>query len=132
MEKAKDEARLRFMKRELNKIIGLRIKRAREGVGLTQEALAERVDRTKEAVSNIERGINLPSLDTLQRICEVVEMPITTILEESNRSQSFIDTKAQIDAVLMTMGEDELRFCLSIVKLVASRRTGTENEDGDQ
>lgn len=120
------------MKRELNKIIGLRIKRAREAADLTQEALAEKVDRTKEAISNIERGINLPSLDTLQRICEVVKMPITTILEESTRSQSFIDTKAQIDAVLMAMREDDLHFFLSIVKLVANRRTGTGSEDGAQ
>lgn len=120
------------MKRELNKIIGLRIRRARESAGLTQEALAEKIDRTKEAVSNIERGINLPSLDTLQRICEIVEMPITTILEESNRSRSFIDIKVQIDAVLMTMREDDLHFCLSIVKLVASRRTGNRSEDGVQ
>lgn len=83
--------------------------------------MAERIDRTKEAVSNIERGINLPSLDTLQRISEVVSMPITTILEESDKPKSFIDIKAQIDAALMTMTEDDLRFCLSLVKLVAER-----------
>ncbi|NEU11560.1 helix-turn-helix transcriptional regulator [Methylobacterium sp. BTF04] len=105
----------------MNKIVGVRIKRAREGAGLTQEALAEMVDRTKEAISNIERGINLPSLDTLQRICETVSMPISSILEDSNRSKLFIDVKAQIDAVLTTMEEDDLRFCLSLVKLVAQR-----------
>lgn len=116
------------MARQLNKIVGLRIKRAREGAGLTQEALAERVDRTKEAISNIERGINLPSLDTLQRICEIVEMPIANIVEQSDRSNSFLDIKAQIDTLMSRMSEEDAQFCLSVVRLVTDRAGKTQAE----
>jgi hypothetical protein len=55
-------------------------------------------------------------------------MPISVILEESDRSQSFIDLKAQIDSVLMMLEDSDLRFCLSLVKIVSERGKGRELE----
>jgi len=46
--------------------------------------LAELIDRPKEAVSNIERGVSLPSLDTIQTICDVTKVSMTSIIEESS------------------------------------------------
>jgi transcriptional regulator with XRE-family HTH domain len=66
---------------ELSRIIGLRVKRARQAANLTQSQLAERIDRTKEAVSNVERGLSLPGLNTLQAICGVTGIPLTAVVE---------------------------------------------------
>jgi transcriptional regulator with XRE-family HTH domain len=56
------------VKHDLKSIIGARVRAARNSAGLTQARLAEAIDRTVEAVSNIERGRSLPPLDLLQRI----------------------------------------------------------------
>lgn len=49
-------------------LLGRRIKRLRAGLGLTQDALAERVQISPKYLSNIERGRENPTLDTLLRL----------------------------------------------------------------
>ncbi|GJD57069.1 helix-turn-helix domain-containing protein [Methylobacterium dankookense] len=110
------------MKRELNKIVGLRIKRARENAGLTQETLAELADRTKEAISNVERGVNLPSLETLNRICEITNVNIGMMLEDTDRSPNFVDLKMQIDLHLLKLTENELKLLLTILDAISEQR----------
>lgn len=84
---------------ELGRIVGLRVKRAREASGLTQSQLAERIDRTKEAVSNIERGVSLPALDTLQAICDVTGVPLTAVVEAIGDGRASQDKRAELNAV---------------------------------
>ena len=40
--------------------------------GLTQEELAERIDRSTQFISTIERGLAGPSLETVLHLCEVL------------------------------------------------------------
>ncbi len=54
------------------KLVGDRIKRRRKAMGLTQEALAERIELSKNHLSNIERGRYLPTIQTMLLICEVL------------------------------------------------------------
>ena len=44
-------------KKPLNIAIGRRIQQSREQAGLTQEELAERIDRSTQFISTIERGL---------------------------------------------------------------------------
>ena len=62
-------------------MIGVRVRRAREAAGLTQEALAGSIDRSKEAISNIEWGVTLPTIEILQRICDVTKTSISYMFE---------------------------------------------------
>ena len=48
-------------KKPLNIAIGRRIQQSREQAGLTQEELAERIDRSTQFISTIERGLGPPS-----------------------------------------------------------------------
>lgn len=52
-------------KKPLNIAIGRRIQQSREQAGLTQEELAERIDRSTQFISTIERGLAGPSLETV-------------------------------------------------------------------
>ncbi len=52
-------------KKPLNVCIGQRIQLARERAGLTQEQLAERIDRSAQFISTVERGVSGPSLETV-------------------------------------------------------------------
>lgn len=54
------------------KLVGDRIKRRRKAAGLTQEALSELIDLSKNHLSNIERGRYLPTIETLLLICDIL------------------------------------------------------------
>ena len=66
--------------------IGSIIKRLREEHGMTQEALAERLCLSRQAVSNYERGKTKPDATVLISLAEVFEVPIEDLLETEERS----------------------------------------------
>ena len=55
---------------------------------LTQEELAEQLNLSVGFISQLERGITKPSLDTLSEICSYLDCPIGDLLECSNDSNS--------------------------------------------
>lgn len=61
-------------------LIGARLRNARRKAGLTQEALAERVEITTVYLSKIENGKVHPTLDTLAALCEFTETDIGALL----------------------------------------------------
>lgn len=113
------------MKPQLNFVIGLRIRQARENAGLTQEKLAELVDRTKEAISNIERGVNYPAIETLLRISDAVGMSMSYLLEDTSGSHTYDRVKATIDVKLRNLDEKDLHFVLAMIDALSSYK-GTE------
>lgn len=56
--------------------LGFRVRALRHQRGLTQEALAELIDRSVDAVSSWERGKNLPDLDTLERTAKALDVSL--------------------------------------------------------
>ena len=52
--------------------IGRKIKAAREGAGLTQEDLAERMEVSRQAVSKWEADLSRPSSENLLRLCRLL------------------------------------------------------------
>ncbi len=56
--------------------VGMRIRAIRKLRGLTQEGLAERIERSVEAVSNLERGKSLPGFETLERLSRFLDVQI--------------------------------------------------------
>ncbi len=65
------------------KLIGGRIKAERKKRGLTQDALAERLDVSVGYVSQVERGITKISLDLLGEISTVFGCDIASLITES-------------------------------------------------
>lgn len=60
--------------------IGSRLKKAREAKHLTQEQLAEMVDKSTSQIAFIERGERAPSLPTFLDIISVLEVTADEIL----------------------------------------------------
>lgn len=56
--------------------VGARIRERRKELGLSLRELAERIDLTASFLSLVERGHNTPSLDSLWRIAEALEVPL--------------------------------------------------------
>ncbi len=64
----------------LYQIVGERIKKRRESIGLNQNDLSEKINIGRSSISNIEKGRQQPPLHTLFEICKVLDMDVQTIL----------------------------------------------------
>lgn len=68
----------------LNHLIGQAIAKYRKQAALSQEQLAEALGIGYEAVSRMERGVVVPSVERLIEIAEVVNCPVTELLTQSS------------------------------------------------
>ncbi|WP_375769804.1 helix-turn-helix domain-containing protein [Archangium gephyra] len=68
------------MRRRLSKTLGSTAREARMRAGLTQEEVAERIDLSTEVYGRLERGLLLPSILTLRRLCLVLHLPADRLL----------------------------------------------------
>ena len=51
-----------------------RLRRARKARGLTQAKLAEKIQRTYNVISNLERGVQVPSADQIVKLCDALDV----------------------------------------------------------
>ena len=58
------------------KEIGIGIKNARLTVGITQAELAHRLGVTPQAISQYERGIKKPKIETIEKIADALGAPV--------------------------------------------------------
>lgn len=65
---------------QLNKDIAKRIKDARIKKNLTQLNLAEEIGVSFQAVSNWERGIRMPYISKLHKLCGILEINVEYLL----------------------------------------------------
>lgn len=91
-------------RKKLNANIGVRIKISREQAGLTQEQLAERIGRSTQFVSTIERGVAGPSVETIISICDALDTTSEWII----RGIRNVPTAATITAKLSRLSPVQL------------------------
>ncbi|MBD8026614.1 helix-turn-helix transcriptional regulator [Ureibacillus sp. Re31] len=73
--------------------IGAKIKALRLKKGLTQEELGERTDLTKGYISQLERDLNSPSIETLFSILEVLGTTPRDFFDDSLQEQKVVYNK---------------------------------------
>ncbi len=70
------------------------IKAIRKSKGLSQEALAIRLNVVRQTISKWEQGLSVPDSDMLLSISEVLETPVSTLLGETVTESKVDDLKA--------------------------------------
>lgn len=70
------------MTENFKKLLGKRIHKARKAKGLTQEDLAALIDKTVETISNIERGVKLPGLATLEDLRKALDVKLSDLVDQ--------------------------------------------------
>ncbi|GKW45020.1 helix-turn-helix domain-containing protein [Planococcus sp. NCCP-2050] len=100
--------------------IGMKIKRLRLKNGLTQEELGERTDLSKGFISQLERDMNSPSIETLFSLLEVLGTTPKEFFDDSDKEVKVVftpsdhtihtDTEAgyEIDWLITTSNEKEM------------------------
>jgi transcriptional regulator with XRE-family HTH domain len=62
---------------------GKNLRRVRRQKDITQEQLAESAEISVEFLSNIERGINAPSFETIEKLSRVLDVPAKIFFEDT-------------------------------------------------
>ena len=100
--------------------IGQRIQISREQAGLTQEHLAEQIDLSAQFVSTMERGIYGASLETLVRLCTVLDVTSDWLL----LGKRDIPTAKSVAERLSPLSDDQLiamdRIIAELVALICA------------
>jgi len=109
----------------LKRRVGHRIKLARQRRGLSQEDLAERIDRSVAAVSNMERGRTLPSFMTLERLARAFDMPVREFFDfgpeaDDNPKRSRLVTEL-VEATRL-LSDTDLELALDQMQAIARSR----------
>ncbi len=98
------------------KLIGERIKRERKTQGMTQEALAERLNVSIGYVSQIERGITKISLDLLGAISSILNCDVAFFVSESAlKSNEYMES--EIINEIRKLDPKKRKFVLEIIKM---------------
>jgi transcriptional regulator with XRE-family HTH domain len=63
---------------------GRRLRQLRRQKDMTQEQLAEAVGVSVEFLSNLERGINAPSFETLEKLAQALSVPVMELFRFSD------------------------------------------------
>ncbi len=66
---------------DIRKEFGLRVQFFRKERGLTQAVLAEKIDRTEDTISNIERGISSTRIETAAKIAEILKISLPDLFD---------------------------------------------------
>ncbi len=73
-------------KEEIQKIIGLNLKRERDNAGISQFDLAIRAELHRNMIDLIERGKTMPTVYTLLKIADSLEIEVNVLLSSLNKS----------------------------------------------
>ncbi len=113
---------------ELKRRLGLTVQAARRRAGLTQEALAALIERTPESVSNIERGRQLPTIETLVDLGRELAVPLSDFLDGldgvaggSGLSRERVQQEAKLREVARGLSDRDLGLALSLAEAMAGR-----------
>jgi transcriptional regulator with XRE-family HTH domain len=102
---------------------GTQLRAIRKQRGLTQEELAEMIDRSVDAVSNMERGISLPSYETLGRLADRLGIPakeLTESLEDDRTTDpERIELEARLNDIARSLDKQCLRIALEQIAVLA-------------
>jgi transcriptional regulator with XRE-family HTH domain len=96
-------------------IIGNRIKRSREEVGLTQERFAEKIGVSSAYISKIERGKTPISLDRLSEICKILETEPEYIISGANKESADFLQNEIID-LLHGCSPEKIKLITQVIK----------------
>lgn len=102
----------------IKELIGVRIKSLRQGKGLTQEALAEKVGISSKYLSSIERGKENPTLDTLIKLAKALKVELFEIFLYAHEASSSKVLRECIQSLIEEADVDRLRLATKLLRAV--------------
>jgi len=102
----------------IKELIGTRIKSLRQGKGLTQETLAEKIGISSKYLSSIERGKENPTLDTLIQLANALKVELFEIFLYAHEASNSEELKERIQSLIEKADVDRLRLATKLLRAV--------------
>ena len=103
-------------------IIGARIRWFREQKGLSQRDIEERTGLLRCYISRVENGHTIPSLDNLERLASVLDVPLYQLFYEGDEPPALPDLSKRQTTEELVMDEEsekEMRFFEKVLRLTS-------------
>ena len=102
------------------KFIGKKIKQLRTQAKLSQAELSEKIGMSEKNLSNIERGLQIPALNSFLKILDILEIP----LSEFGITNQKTDNKLRDELIkeIYLSNQKELQAFITIVKTIKKLR----------
>lgn len=101
--------------------IGQRISNARKIAGLTQFEVCEKCNISDKYLSNIERAKSIPSIDTLMRICEVIDTTPDKVLLGTNTDNN-TDITQETVSLINLLDKNQLLLLNDFIRLLSEHK----------
>ena len=108
---------------ELLKVIGFQVKKHRKAMNLSQEDLAEKIDKSVDTVSNIERGKGAPSFETALDVANALGIELFELFQVNEMSTHDKQKMKVLDSIcdlLKDQPDEMLHFTLEQTKQLVS------------
>jgi transcriptional regulator with XRE-family HTH domain len=102
--------------------IGKRIRAMRERIGMSQKAFADRIGAKNTTVSNWEKGLTRPDVDTLVSICAALECSSDELLDVRLSPEDMNEQERRV--IMAYRAKAELRQAVNILLGVESDSNG--------
>lgn len=109
------------MKKQLNVEIGRRVRKSREALGYSREALAEKADLANSFLGNIELGSSSFTAESLVKLCSALGVSSDYILFGKEEQGDFSTINAMLsglDAEYLPYVEEMLRSYIKAITIV--------------
>lgn len=107
------------------KQIGVAVRELRKAKGMSQASLAEAVGRSTDAISQIELGKSLPSLETLLSLAGALGVPAYALLPDDAPEEAKarrVDRVREVTALLFSLSERELDVAVDQIRALGRLR----------
>ena len=91
-------------------IVGIKIRQLRKDKGLTVEELAEKAGLSQSMISQMERGLTKPSLDTLWKLSLLLDVPLFAFFEDIQKESVTITRRQEQKTI--TLEHSNLQYKL--------------------
>ena len=95
--------------KDILKVIGERIQKARNEKGYTQEYVAEKIDKSVDILRSIENGRSVGSVETLVNLCNILGITLDYVFSDLlDKKGEILDNKLYEDFQELTLEQKEL------------------------
>ena len=97
-------------------MLGSRIKELRKARGLSQEALAEKMDGHPKYLGSVERGEQNPTIEFLMKLAVALKVDLVSLFNFQWQKMSEVELKRRLDAMVEKADLERLREILALMK----------------
>ena len=97
-------------------LLGKRIKELRKARGLSQEALAEKMDGHPKYLGSVERGAENPTIDFLMKLAGALKTDLVSLFDYQWQKMSEAELKRKLHAMIDKADLNRLREVLALLK----------------